>query len=152
VIKSADHYTISERESYGGNRTITSQADAKRKWWRLALTYHDNGRPLIMEYSYWQECLWLSLLISSGVRRAQLEPCSAHQFINDFKTYEARSMKRASDSSISKSSSLEVCPQTFLFADSTSWNLRPELHGHRSFLPSFSINSFSPWTTLRPRL
>jgi len=48
VIKSADHYTISERESYGGNRTITSRADAKRKWWRLALTYHDNGRPLII--------------------------------------------------------------------------------------------------------
>jgi len=39
-----------------------------------------------------------------------------------------------------------------LLACSTSWNLRPEPHGQRSFLPSFSKNSFSLWTTRKPAL
>jgi len=41
---------------------------------------------------------------------------------------------------------------TVPFAYNTSWNLRPEPHGQRSFLPSFSKSSFSQRITRKPAL
>jgi len=36
-------------------------------------------------------------------------------------------------------------------AGNSSWNRRAEPHGQRSFRPSFSRSSLSPWTTRNPR-
>ncbi len=45
----------------------------------------------------------------------------------------------------------DCCRRIHRNPDNSSWNLRPEPHGQRSFRPSFSVSSLLPWTDLWPR-
>jgi len=79
VIKSAEHYTLSARESYGGNRTITRGFSIK-----TYLTIHTSkgGRQVLgimIANEKWltQKCLSLAVRTRLLVPRARVEPAGA---------------------------------------------------------------------------
>jgi hypothetical protein len=94
--------------------------------------------------SAWENLRWIETRINLNAIKSYQDLYQLHK--------KRSAQKRTLTDLFPKSSDGEASRQIFLSADSSSWNLRPESQGHKSFRPSFSDNSLLPWTTLKPRL